>query len=217
MTDNLEITGGVYLVVDPAMDRSLLLSKLAPALKTGITAVQIWNNWLPGTDKGSYIAAVSGLCRAYSVPLFIGNDWELLIDSPDLDGVHFDSVPENYAEIKRKVGRPFMAGITCSGDLDIVRWANKNEFAYVSFCAMFPSTSAGSCTIVMPSAVREARGITDLPLFVSGGITPENILSLRKLTPFDGVAVISGIMSADDTSLKVRSYQEALNSTKHNL
>jgi thiamine-phosphate pyrophosphorylase len=82
---------------------------------------------------------------------------------------------------------------------------------------MFPSTSAGSCTIVMPSTVREARGITNLPLFVSGGITPENILSLRKLTPFDGVAVISGIMSADDTSLKVRSYQDALNLPIHYL
>jgi thiamine-phosphate pyrophosphorylase len=217
MREQIKITGGVYLVIDPSMGRSLLLSKLAPALKTGIKAVQIWNNWLSGTNKQSHIAAVSGLCRAYNVPLLIDNDWELLVDSPYLDGVHFDSVPENYLEIKRKVARPFMAGITCSGDLEIVRWADKNEFAYVSFCAMFPSTSAGSCTIVMPSTVREARGITDLPLFVSGGITPENILSLRKLTPFDGVAVISGIMSADDTSLKVRSYQDALNLPIHNL
>ncbi|MBE9583268.1 thiamine phosphate synthase [Mucilaginibacter sp. JRF] len=215
--DKPKITGGVYLVVDPAMDRSMLLSKLAPALKAGINAVQIWGNWLPHADKRSYIAAVSGLCRAYKVPLLIDNDWELLLDSTDLDGVHFDTIPENYPEIKKKVARPFLAGITCSGDLEIVRWADKNRLAYVSFCAMFPSISAGSCTIVMPSTVREARCITDLPLFVSGGITPENILSLRKLTPFDGVAVISGIMSADDTSLKVSAYQSALNSTIHNL
>lgn len=217
MKEQIKITGGVYLVIDPAMDRSLLLSKLAPALKACITAVQLWNNWPPGTDKRAYIAAVSGLCRAYNVPLLIDNDWELLLDAPELDGVHFDTVPENYLEIKRKVARPFIAGITCSGDLEIVRWADKHKFAYVSFCAMFPSTSAGSCTIVMPSTVREARGITNMPLFVSGGITPENMLSLRKLTPFDGVAVISGIMGADDTSLKVRSYQNALNSPIHNL
>ena len=211
MKDKIKITGGVYLVVDPAMDRSLLLSKLAPALKAGIKAVQIWNNWLPGADKQACIAAVSGLCRAYQVPLLINNDWELLIDSPYLDGVHFDTLPRNYDEIQEKVGRPFIAGITCSGDLDVIRWAEKKGLDYVSFCAMFPSASAGSCSIVMPSVVNEASKITNIPLFVSGGITPENIFSLRQLTLFDGVAVISGIMSKNDPYAKVKLYQNALN------
>ena len=217
MTDKLQITGGVYLVVDPAMDRSLLLSKLAPALKAGINAVQIWNNWLPGADKPACIAAVSGLCRAYQVPLLIDNDWQLLIGSPSLDGVHFDTIPPNYNEIQGKVARPFIAGITCSGDLDVVRWAEKYGLDYVSFCAMFPSVSAGSCAIVMPSVVKEARGMTDRPLFVSGGITPENVVSLRQLTPFDGVAVISGVMSKDDPYAKVKLYQDALNAPINNL
>jgi thiamine-phosphate pyrophosphorylase len=190
---------------------------LAPALKAGIKAVQIWNNWLPGADKQACIAAVSGLCRAYQVPLLIDNDWELLIDSPYLDGVHFDTLPGNYNEIQDKVGRPFIAGITCSGDLDVVRWATKNRLHYVSFCAMFPSSSAGSCTIVMPSVVKEAREITNIPLFVSGGITPENIVPLRQLTPFNGVAVISGVMSTDDPYTKVKLYQSALNAPIHNL
>ncbi|MCQ6956336.1 thiamine phosphate synthase [Mucilaginibacter aquariorum] len=217
MRDNLQITGGVYLVVDPAMDRALLLSKLALALKAGIDAVQLWNNWLPEADKRSCVAAVSSLCRAYSVPLLIDNDWELLLGSPELDGVHFDAIPPNYAEIQNRVARPLLAGITCSGDLEAVRWADKNGLDYVSFCAMFPSTSAGNCAVVMPSLVREAREITTIPLFVSGGITPENILTLRKLTPFDGVAVISGIMGADDPFSKVKLYQDALNLPTHHL
>jgi thiamine-phosphate pyrophosphorylase len=210
MRDKQRITGGVYLVVDPAMDRSLLLSQLAPALKAGIEAVQIWSNWLPGADKASCITAVSGLCRTYGVPLLIDNDWEMLISSPDLDGVHFDMIPEKFSEIQSKVARPFIAGITCSGDLDVVRWAKEYQLDYVSFCAMYPSPSAGSCDIVMPATVKEARGLTDIPLFVSGGITPENIPSLRKLTSFNGVAVISGVMSADDPYSKVKLYQNAL-------
>lgn len=217
MTDKLQITAGVYLVVDPAIDRSLLLSKLAPALKAGINAVQIWNNWPAGADKQACIAAVSGLCRAYQVPLLIDNDWELLIGSPHLDGVHFDTIPPNYDEIQEKVARPFIAGITCSGDLEVVRWAEKAGLDYISFCAMFPSVSAGSCAIVMPSVVKEARDITNIPLFVSGGITPENMVSLRQLTPFDGVAVISGVMSTDDPYAKVKLYQDALKAPIHNL
>jgi thiamine-phosphate pyrophosphorylase len=210
MNSEMKLSGGVYLVVDPAMDRSLLLSKLALALKAGIKAVQLWNNWVPEADKQSCIAAVSDLCRAYAVPIFIDNEWEMLINSPYLDGVHFDAIPENYSEIQLKIVRPFMAGITCSGNLDVVRWAEENELDYISFCAMFPSPSAGSCNIVMPATVKEARGLTGRPIFVSGGITPENIRLLRILTPFDGVAVISGIMSADDPYLKVKLYQHAL-------
>lgn len=211
MSDKIKITGGVYLVIDPAMDKSLILSQLAPALKAGIKAVQIWNNWLSGANKSSVIAAISGLCRAYGVPLLIDNDWKMLIDSPYLDGVHFDTIPKNYPEIQKIVGRSFISGITCSGNLDVVRWAEENKLDYVSFCAMFPSPSAGSCDIVMPATVKQARGLTGMPLFVSGGITPENILTLRSSTPFDGVAVISGIMSADDPYSKVKLYQDALN------
>lgn len=211
MRDKLKITGGIYLVIDPAMERPLLLLKLAQALKTGIDVVQLWNHWPAEMDKLACIAAVSGLCRAYGVPLLIDSDWELLLESPYLDGVHFDAIPKDYNEIKSHIGRSFFAGITCSGNLETVQWATKNELDYISFCAMFPSQSAGSCDIVMPSTVKRARGLTDLPLFVSGGITPENMLSLRALAPFDGVAVISGIMSADDPTLNVKLYQEALN------
>lgn len=210
MSEIKAITGGVYLVIDPAIERSLLLSKLAAALKAGLAAVQLWNNWLPGTNKLEYIATVSGLCAAYNVPLFIDNEWELLLESPFLDGVHFEAIPNDYELIKRQISRPFMAGITCSGDLDVVRWADRNCLHYISFCAMFPSPSAGSCAIVMPSAVKQAKEITTLPLIVSGGITPDNMLELKRQTPFDGVAVISGIMSAADPYHEVLRYKNAL-------
>ncbi len=205
-----KITGGVYLVIDPAMDRPLLLSRLASALEGKLEAVQLWNHWMPGDDKLECINAVGELCRKHNVPLLIDNDWQMLSQSPYLDGVHFDTIPADYTSIKEMVGRPFIAGITCSGNLDVVRWADAQQLDYVSFCAMFPSPSAGSCDIVMPTTVRQAKSMTKLPLFVSGGITPVNMVMLRKQTPFDGVAVISGIMSAEDPLSKVKLYQNAL-------
>ncbi len=210
ITNHKKITGGVYLVIDSAMDRPLLLSRLASALEGKLEAVQLWNHWTPGDDKLECINAVGELCRKHNVPLLIDNDWQMLSQSPYLNGVHFDTIPADYASIKEKVGRPFIAGITCSGNLDVVRWADAQQLDYVSFCAMFPSPSAGSCDIVMPTTVRQAKSMTKLPLFVSGGITPVNMVMLRKQTPFDGVAVISGIMSAQDPLSKVRLYQNAL-------
>lgn len=204
------ITGGIYLVLDPAMNQALLLNKLADALTGGLQVVQIWNNWLPGTNRLQIIEAIAKLCRPSKVPLLINEEWQLLVQSPHLSGVHFDSIPPNFEAVKQMIARPFLAGITCSGNLDTVRWANANGLAYVSFCAMFPSPSAGSCDIVMPATVRQARAITNMPIFVSGGITPENIILLKKETPFNGVAVISGILSAEYPQQKVQQYQNAL-------
>jgi thiamine-phosphate pyrophosphorylase len=205
-----KITGGIYLVLDPAMNQNLLLTKLASALTGGLQVVQIWNNWLPGAHKLELIEAIAILCKPYEVPLLINEDWQLLAQSPHLQGVHFDHVPAKFDIIQKTVGQPFLAGITCSGNLDTVIWANENHLDYISFCAMFPSPSAGSCDIVMPATVRQARNITTMPIFVSGGITPDNISLLKKETPFDGVAVISGILSADHPKQKVQLYKDAL-------
>lgn len=210
MISHKKITGGVYLVIDPAMHRPLLLSRLASALEGQLEAVQLWNHWAPGDDKLECVNAVGELCRKHNVPLLIDNDWQMLLQSPYLDGVHFDAVPDDYAMIKQKIGKPFISGITCSGNLDVVQWADEHQLDYVSFCAMFPSPSAGSCDIVMPATVKKAKGMTALPLFVSGGITPATMVTLGQQTPFDGVAVISGIMSAEAPLSKVKLYQNAL-------
>jgi thiamine-phosphate pyrophosphorylase len=217
MENTYKIAGGIYLVLNPAMDKATLLNKLALALTAGIQAVQLWNHWQPSADKLSLIESIGPLCRLHGVPLFINEDWELLKQSPALQGVHFDGIPDNFEAIKTAVGRPFMAGITCSGNLDTVTWAEANRLDYVSFCSMFPSSSAGSCDIVMPATVRQARTLTSMPIFVAGGITPENMIALKQETPFDGVAVISGIMSAADPKQKVKEFKNALsiNPTQH--
>lgn len=208
-----KITGGIYLVLDPALPIKLLLQKLEAALNGGVDVVQIWNNWIDKTDKLKLIEAIGKLCRQYQVPLFINEEWQLLTQTPYLNGVHFDGIPEEYSLIKEVINKPFMAGITCSGDLDTVSWAGKNKLDYISFCAMFPSPSAGSCSIVMPAVVKKAYETTSLPIFVSGGITPQNIIALKEKTPFDGVAVISGILSALHPEKQVQTYKDALGIT----
>jgi len=205
------ITGGVYLVLDPSRSQDILLDKLVMALKGGLQVIQLWNNWDQGTDKILLINKISSLCKPLGIPLLINQDWTLLQQTTALDGVHFDMIPVDLESIKSAVGRPFITGITCSGNLDTVVWANENRLDYISFCSMFPSPSASTCDIVMPETVRNARVITAMPIFVSGGITPNNTKQLKMEIPFDGVAVISGVMSAEHPDEKVLQYHQALN------
>jgi thiamine-phosphate pyrophosphorylase len=195
------------------METSVLLNKLAAALSGGIQVVQIWNNWPAAIDKHALINRIAQLCAPYQVPLLINEEWALLGQTTQLHGVHFDSIPPGFAAIKAAIGRPFLAGITSSNSTQNALWAHENSLDYISFCSMFPSPSAGTCDIVMPATVRQARALTNLPIFVSGGITPQNIVSLKKETPFDGVAVISGLLSADDPQQKVQEYKDALGIT----
>src|SRR6185369_6565581 len=99
---------------------------------------------------------------------------------------------------------------TCNNDLAIVDWAMKQKLDYISFCSVFPSSTSNSCDLVSFDTIRRAREITSLPIFLAGGISPDNMKRLRELD-FDGVAVISGIMNQDDPAQAAKKYLTELN------
>ncbi|WP_417602138.1 thiamine phosphate synthase [Owenweeksia hongkongensis] len=202
---------GIYLVIDPSMEEGKLLHKLESAIDGGIDILQIWSHWpkkATHEDKVKLIDKITAIAAAKNVPVLINEEWQLLKET-NLDGVHFDLIPENWTEVRNTIPKEKIIGFTAGNNLERIRWANENEIDYLSFCAMFPSSSAISCEIVKPSTVLLARQITSLPLFLSGGINPENLQSLGLLD-FQGVAIISGIMSADNPAKKVKEYKTAL-------
>jgi len=203
---------GIYLVVDPTMDQSVLLDKVEQALEGGVGILQIWNRWPVGmqeSDKEQLITYILGMAGDYGVPVLVNEAWELL-KTTYLDGVHFDAVPDDLDSIKEEIGRDFITGITCGNDLEVIEWAEEQGVDYASFCAMFPSPSVGSCEIVHPETIRDARQITKIPLFLSGGITPEKINDKLAGLDFQGVAVISGILKDEEPKRRVFAYKKAL-------
>lgn len=205
---------GLYLVADPAVKQNILLEKIQQALEGGVGILQLWNHWpedMRHSQKKKLIDAVVKTAKAFDVPVLINDEWELLADT-SLHGVHFDTVPENVQTIRERIGREVLVGVTCSNDLEMVKRADRQGVDYISFCAMFPSPSAGSCEIVHPDTVRRARKYTSLPLFVSGGITPDNLRELDDLD-IDGVAVISGILNADEPGKTAAKYHQVLERT----
>ena len=209
MIKKYKITGGIYLVIDPSMPLQELLQKLKEVLKEGICAVQIWDNRKKALNKEKTIVAICKLCHKYEVPVLINNDWELLNTMP-LDGIHFDNIPKKYNQFKYTLKDNCIVGITCNNDLVITEWANENELNYISFCSIFPSSTRNSCDLVSFDTIRQARKITALPIFLAGGIRPDNLYKLQELD-FDGVALISGIMSADQPAQSTKEYLQFMN------
>jgi thiamine-phosphate pyrophosphorylase len=203
-----KIQNGVYLVIDPSMKQQQLFERLASVLKEKICAVQIWDHFINEEVKQEIIPSVCGMCKAVNVPVLINNEWTLLKQFP-LDGVHFDVLPANLEEIRKEVGRDFIAGVTVNNSLDVVVSAEENKLDYISFCSVFPSSTSNSCERVTFDTIRQARSITSMPIFLAGGMRLENISKLQGLD-FDGVAVISGIMQAEDPAQATKQYNQLL-------
>lgn len=209
--------GMLYLVIDPAPGLTTVIPQVEKALLGGVDILQVWNHWSPDVDPQAFLEALLAMASRYHVPVLIHEAWAWLKTFPQLAGVHFDDIPQHLDTVRAEVGRNFLVGITCGNDMTRLSWAIDHRVSYLSFCAMFPSASAGSCELVSPATVADTRGRTDLPIFVSGGITPERISSLRTLG-ITGVAVISGILKAPDPAAAARQYKDQLNSiSQHQL
>lgn len=208
-----QINNGVYLVVDPSLNEEILLKKINIVLEENIAALQIWDNFSEDENNELLISKICDICHARNIPVLINNRWDFLNELP-LDGIHFDEIPEDYEKIKTAIKKPFVSGLTCNNDLNQVKWAMENNFDYISFCSVFPSSTSNSCELVSFETIKKASEIVDFPIFLAGGIKPENMEKLIGLN-YSGVAVVSGIMSAEDPKSAVKKYLDELKISKN--
>ena len=204
------IKNGLYLLVDPSMDMQLMLQKVEAALKGGVSIIQILNNFQANTRKVLVIESVKILAHRFDVPVLINED---ISDISHVDGIHFDNIPENFEALKATLFEGAIIGITCDNDLSKLEWALRHNLNYVSFGSIFPTDSIPSYKIINLESVRKARAYSDIPIFLSGGITPDNMNQLDN-TGLDGVAVVSGIMNAEDPLECARDYIRAITRVK---
>lgn len=204
-----EIKGGLYLVVDPMPGLQVIFSKIKSALEGGVDVIQIWDNWNPHSSQEEFILEICNLAHKYNVPVLINNHWKWLEKFP-LDGVHFDAGVNDLRQIKNQIGRHFFIGITCGNDHIQIDWAIDNEVDYISFCSMFPSPTSNSCELVRPDIVTHTRAITNIPIYVSGGVTIDNLPSLINLG-INGVAIVSEIMKAENPQLTATKFKQFFN------
>lgn len=202
---------GLYIVIDPAKNKKEILKQLAKIKEKAIAAVQIWDNPDVSELKGSLINEIIGLFKG-KVPILINNKWELL-QNYNFDGIHFDKIPSDLKEIEAKIRHPFIKGLTLNNDLDILKKAVDLSFDYFSFCALFPSKTVDDCEIVHPDTIKKCRKLTTMPIYLSGGITPNKVKELKNYS-FQGIAVVSGIMDAENPSEAFDNYQVELNKIK---
>lgn len=202
------IQSGIYLIIDPSMGEEILFSKLDLIVKEKIAAIQIWDNFKENQNIEELLLKIHEKSSSHKIPLLINNRWEFLKQIP-LNGIHFDEIPENFNEIKKEINRDFIIGITCNNDFATIEYAEKHQYNYISFCSMFPSKTANSCELVNFETVQQSKSIFSGKIFLAGGIDLNTIKNLEELN-YDGIAVVSGIMSAENPSETIKHYHQKI-------
>lgn len=199
---------GLYLVVNPAPGTDAVLEKVDAAIRGGVSVLQVWNNWGADQDPTAFVQAAIALAQPHGVPVLVHERPDLLATTA-ADGIHYDTATLTPAEIRASAGRRVLYGITAGNNLGRVHWARLEGADYVSFCSVFASPSAGVCELVDLETISAARRLGGIAIFASGGITPENTGRVIGAGA-NGVAVISGILGADDPEAAARRYRAAI-------
>jgi len=196
------------LVVAPVLTSGELLSAVKKALNGGVDILQ----FVPEkqTLETLEIAKdLSRLCRQVGVPFLINSNY-LLAKKIKADGLHFDSYDIVPNEAKRILGERCIVGYTLGNDLKRLEWAESVGADYVSFCSIFPTSSASQCETVPLETIRAARSRTTTTIFAAGGITPKNAHLVLEAGA-DGMAVTSAILKAKSPEQAATSLKEIFN------
>jgi len=202
---NLE---GLYLVVDPSIPHTRLLDTVEKALRGGVDIIQLWSTEQDSPDIHKLAEDLLSLAKQYDAPLIINNNLKLA-KKVGAHGVHFDGFDVTPTEVRQVLGLKSIVGYTLGNDLTKLRWAESGGADYISFCAVFPTSSVTQCEIVPIESVKFAKSTTRLKVFASGGINLNNVHLVMEAGA-DGVAVISAILKASDPEQTARSFKEII-------
>ena len=194
------------------MPHHRLLDVVEKALKGGVDILQLLTAGQKQSKPLELAKKLLGLANGYNVPLIINNDIQLAKEV-GAHGVHMDRYAVIPADVRKAVGEQSIVGYTVGNDLERVRWAETVGADYVSFCAVFPTTSATQCEIIPLRTIRSTKSLTRLPVFASGGINLSNVHLVLE-TGVDGIAVISSILKAQNPEKTAKSFKEIIDKYK---
>ncbi|QEY23344.1 thiamine phosphate synthase [Neisseria animalis] len=191
-----------------------LLSVLEQALQGGITCFQFRdkgkNSLADFPEQQRALAAqCRELCRRYGVPFFVDDDLDLAV-ALNADGIHVGQEDISPAEIKRKISKPMIIGLSAHNLQQLSQAQAEGVADYCGLGPVFPTLSKEKHQAPTGmECIGEARkaGIT-IPVVMIGGIKQEHIKPLIAQGA-DGVAVISAITQADDAKQAAAALKQA--------
>lgn len=182
------------------------------AIEGGADSLQLREKSLADAELLARARRLVDLARAApSRPAVILNDRPDLALLSGADAVHVGQDDLPLPDVRAIAGHRLLVGASTT-NLDQARAARRAGADYVGLGPMFPSTTKHKQHLAGPAylrAVLDDPDLASLPHLAIGGITPENIATLRQ-AGCRGVAVSSAVCGAADPAVACRRLVEAL-------
>jgi thiamine-phosphate pyrophosphorylase len=124
-------------------------------------------------------------------------------------GLHTGRHGPDVETARRRLGSDMLVGFSAHGEQDARKEAQAAAADYFFFSPVFPTSSKPSHPGAGLDALRDfCEVFPSAPVFALGGVTPGRVASCLD-TSAHGVAVLSGILHADDPARATRDYLQA--------
>jgi thiamine-phosphate pyrophosphorylase len=191
------LLNGLYLILDERWSsRCSLLEVLREAGQAGVKLAQYRNK--TGSMRDAYEVArpLREIAKEWGMMFFVNDRCDLAM-AVEADGVHLGQTDLPIALARNLVGEGMLIGLS-THNMQQVQKATEEGADYLGFGPIFPTdTKSDHDPVVGIQGMKHIRGMTSLPVFAIGGITPEVVQELCQAGA-NGVAVASGILAAGD-------------------
>ena len=191
---NLKLQG-LYAISDAkTTPYSHIDSWLIPAIKGGVTILQLRDKSLSDEQLLPYAKQMQAICHAHDVT-FIINDRVQLAAQIGADGVHIGRDDSSFDKVKKIFTG--IIGVSCYGNVHRALQYEAQGADYVAFGGCFPSSTKPEANTIDIDILSVAKMKLSIPICVIGGITTKNA---HILTPYwcDMMALVSGLWNNDN-------------------
>ena len=171
------------------------LTAIADACRGGATMIQLREKHA-NTEKLIQTARqAAAVCHRYGVRLIVNDDWKAAA-AAGADGVHVGITDAPAADIRKAAPAGFIIGATAK-TVKQAQLAEQSGADYLGVGAVFPSPTKTDAIRITAEQFRSIAGSVQIPAAAIGGISRENIGSLRGLGAA-GAAVVSAVFGAEN-------------------
>lgn len=185
----------LMLVTDHCSDVDAFCTIVEKALQAGVTVLQLREKTATTRDVYQLALRIKPIARQYNVPLLINDRLDIAL-AVDADGVHVGQEDLPVAVVRRLIGPDKILGATAA-TVAAAQTAEREGADYIGSGAMFPTLTKPGKQVLPLNVLAQIKQAVQVPVVAIGGITADNLMTL-KITGVDGLAVVSAIMDSAD-------------------
>ena len=193
----------LYLVTDPYLCATFgLLNTVNAAMKGGITMVQLRDKEASTNDRIGVGKELKKILKDTEIPLIINDDVEAAL-AIDADGIHIGQNDKSTVEIRGKVGKDKIVGLSCE-TIEDAKAADPALVDYIGISPVFPTpTKSDFNAYIGLDGISDIANATSLPSVAIGGLKREHCGKIFS-TGCQGMAVVSAICGKDDPYMEAK-------------